>query len=262
MSDTAEPTPRSDHDSPWKDALEGYFPEFLALLFPRIHADIDWSLGHRFLDKELQQIVRDADIGRRYADKLVGLHRLDGQPAWVLVHVEVQGEPETAFAERMFVYNHKIRDAHGVPVASLAVLADTDPRFRPEHYSDDLWGCSITFRFPMVKLIDWDTPERWSALEGSENPFALVVMAQICAKATKQEIFTYEESKQMPYVTTVERAGYQRGEADLLLWLIENKFGADSAEALRERIESADNDSLRRWSVRILTADTPDALFR
>ncbi|MFB1490856.1 hypothetical protein [Thiocapsa sp. C4-3m] len=313
MSDTAEPTPPSDHDSPWKEALEGYFPEFLALLFPRIHAGIDWSRGHRFLDKEFQQIVRDADIGRRYADKLVGLHRLDGQPAWVLVHVEVQGEPETAFAERMFVYNHKIRDAHGVPVASLAVLADTDPRFRPEHYSDDLWGCSITFRFPMVKLIDWDTPERWPALEVSDNPFALVVMAQIRAKATKdaetrkawkfrlirlmydrgyarkdilelfrvidwmiqlpgtletafrQEIFTYEESKQMPYVTTVERAGiekgYRQGEADLLLWLIENKFGADSAEALRERIEAADNDSLRRWSVRILTADTPDALF-
>jgi hypothetical protein len=74
-------------------------------------------------------------------------------------------------------------------------------------------------------------------------------------------VFTYEESKQMPYVTTVERAGiekghrigYQKGEADLLLWLIEDKFGADSAEALRERIESADNDSLRRWSVRILS---------
>ena len=79
--------------------------------------------------------------------------------------------------------------------------------------------------------------------------------------AFRQEIFTYEESKQLPYVTTVERAGYQRGEADLLLWQIENKFGADSAEALRERIESADNDNLRRWSVRILTADTPDALF-
>ncbi|RKT45267.1 hypothetical protein BDD21_2703 [Thiocapsa rosea] len=179
---------------------------------------------------------------------------------------------------------------------------------------DDLWGCALDFRFPVVKLIDWDTPEGWPALEASENPFALVVMAQIRAKATtdaetrkawkfrlirlmydrgyarktilelfrvidwmiqlpatletafRQEIFTYEESKQMPYVTTVERAGiekgYRQGEADLLLWLIENKFGADSAEALRERIEAADSDTLRRWSVRILTADTPDALLQ
>ncbi|WP_281290980.1 hypothetical protein [Thiohalocapsa marina] len=43
--------------------------------------------------------------------------------------------------------------------------------------------------------------------------------------------------------------------------MIENKFGADTAEALRERVESAYNDSLRCWSARILTADTPDALF-
>jgi hypothetical protein len=231
--------------------------------------------------------------------------------------VEVQGAPEAAFAERMFVYNHKIRDAHGVPVASLAVLADTDPRFRPERYQDDLWGCAIDFRFPMVKLIDWDTPERWPELETSDNPFALVVMAQIRAKARTdaetrkawkfrlirlmyergyerktilelfrvidwmirlpdtleasflQEIYTYEETKKMPYVTSAERfgiekghrMGYQKGEADLLLWLIENKFSVDTAEALRERIASADNESMRRWSARILTAETPDAIF-
>jgi hypothetical protein len=60
MTDTAEPTPRSDHDSPWKGALEGYFPEFLALLFPRIYAGIDWSRGHRFLD-----------YGRGYARKTI-----------------------------------------------------------------------------------------------------------------------------------------------------------------------------------------------
>lgn len=313
VADSTEALPRSDHDSPWKEALEGYFPEFLALLFPHIHASIDWSRGYQFLDKEFQQIVRDAVTGRRYADKLVGVYRLDGQPAWVLVHVEVQGEPEPAFAERMYVYNHKIRDAYSVSVASLAVLADTDPDFRPEHYRNDLWGCAIDFRFPVVKLIDWDIPQHWESLETSDNPFALVVMAQIRAKATKdantrkawkfrlirlmydrgyerktilelfrvidwmlqlpasletafrQEIFTLEETKQMPYVTTVERAGiekgYRQGEADLLLWLIESKFGADSAEALRDRIESADDENIRRWSARILTADTPDAIF-
>ena len=313
MTDTAKSATRGDHDSPWKEALEGFFPDFLALLFPVIHAGIDWSRGYRFLDKEFQQIVRDAATGRRYADKLVGVHRRDGQAAWVLVHVEVQGEPEAAFAERMFVYNYKVRDAHGVPVASLAVLADADAHFRPEHYHADLWGCAIDFHFPMVKLIDWDTPKRWSTLEASDNCFALVVMAQIRAKATKdaasrkawkfrlirlmydrgydrktilelfrvidwmlqlpaalevafrQELFTFEETKKMPYVTTVERAGiekgYRQGEVDLLLLLIENKFGADLAEDLRKRVALADSESLRRWSVRILTADTPDAIF-
>ena len=59
-----------DYDSPWKEALERYLPEFLALLFPHAHAGIDWSQGYAFLDKELQQVVRDAALGRRLADKL------------------------------------------------------------------------------------------------------------------------------------------------------------------------------------------------
>ena len=32
---------KRDDDSPWKEALERFFPEFLALLFPTVHAEID-----------------------------------------------------------------------------------------------------------------------------------------------------------------------------------------------------------------------------
>ena len=96
---------RDDYDSPWKEALERYFPEFLALLYPSIHAEIDWTRGPAFLDKELQQVVRDAELGRRYADKLAKVYTRDGTETWVLIHVEVQGEPEARFAERMYVYH-------------------------------------------------------------------------------------------------------------------------------------------------------------
>jgi hypothetical protein len=41
----------TDFDSPWKEALERYFPEFLAFFFPAAHADIDWRRGYEFLDK-------------------------------------------------------------------------------------------------------------------------------------------------------------------------------------------------------------------
>ena len=47
-----------------------------------------------FLDKELQKILPNAQNGRTYADKLVQVYFLDGQSHWVLIHVEVQGEPE------------------------------------------------------------------------------------------------------------------------------------------------------------------------
>ncbi|MEA3644144.1 MAG: hypothetical protein VBE63_30105, partial [Lamprobacter sp.] len=250
---------KPDDDSPWKEALERFFPEFLALLFPTIHAEIDWSKGMQFLDKEFQQIVREAKTTRRYADKLVGVTRRDGTPVWVLIHVEVQGDPETAFAERMYTDHYKIRDVYQVPVASLAVLADADRGFRPTQYSAALWDCRVEFQFPVVKLLDDTTPERWAELEASDNVFALVVMAQIRAKVTddaetlkgwkfrlmrlmyerghecalieevlrlidwmirlpaaleaefRQALYAYEEQQRMPYVTTVERAGIQKG---------------------------------------------------
>ncbi|WP_006786937.1 hypothetical protein [Thiorhodospira sibirica] len=101
---TTEPpaeAPRTDHDSPWKDALEYYFEECLQLLFPAIHAQIDWSKGYSFLDKELQQITADAQTGRHHADKLVKVYALQGQETWVLIHAEVQGTPDSGFPARM-----------------------------------------------------------------------------------------------------------------------------------------------------------------
>jgi len=174
---------RADHDSPWKMALESYFEEFLDLLFPAINAQVDWSKGYSFLDNELQQITADAESGRRYADKLIKVYSKDGSETWVLIHVEVQGEPEEAFAERMFTYQYRLRDRYGIDVVSLAVLADTRKSFRPTTFHYERWGCEMTFTFPMAKLIDWEA--RWKELEASDNVFALVVMAQIQAKRVK-----------------------------------------------------------------------------
>jgi hypothetical protein len=52
----------------------------------------------------------------------------------------------------------------------------------------------------------------------------------------------------------------QQGEARILLRLFKLKFG-DIPDRVRERIETADPDTLLNWSDRILTAETPDAIF-
>lgn len=170
----------TDHDSPWKEALEDWFAEFVHLLFPEIADEIDWRAEPVFLDKELQQITADADSGRRHADKLAKVRAGDGSDTWVLIHVEVQGEPERDFALRMYTYQYRIRDRYGVDVVSLAVLTDTREGFRPDTFRYQRWGCELMFRFPVSKLIDWEV--RWDELERSDNVFALVVMAQLRAK--------------------------------------------------------------------------------
>jgi hypothetical protein len=59
-----------EYDSPWKEAIENYSQECLEFFFPLAAKDIDWQRGYNFLDKELQQIAPDAEIGRRYVDKV------------------------------------------------------------------------------------------------------------------------------------------------------------------------------------------------
>ena len=93
----------TDFDSPWKEILEVYFEPFMALFFSEACRQIDWERGHEFLDKELRQITRDAEMGRRTADKLVKVWLRDGRETWIFVHIEVQAQVDPDFEERMFV---------------------------------------------------------------------------------------------------------------------------------------------------------------
>jgi hypothetical protein len=172
----------ADYDSPWKEALDGYFGPFLALLFPKVHRQIDWARGHESLDKEFQQVVREAEVGRRYVDKLVKVWTLDGAESWVLVHVEVQTARDPDFAERIYVYNYRIFDRYNRPVASLAVLADDDPDWRPTEFRQGVFGSEAGIRFVPVKLLDFAGRE--AVLEASDNPFAPVVLAHLKARET------------------------------------------------------------------------------
>lgn len=172
-----------DFDSPWKEALEEYFEAFLAFLFAHVHAAVDWPPKFEFLDKELQQIVREAEHGRRYVDKLARVWLKNGREGWILIHVEVQAAEEADFAERMYVYNYRLFDRYNRKVVSLAILADERPGWRPDQYGYNLLGCSVDFRFPTAKLLEYasDLP----ALERDVNPFATVVLAHLKTRETR-----------------------------------------------------------------------------
>ncbi|MDQ1329001.1 MAG: hypothetical protein QG641_2287 [Candidatus Poribacteria bacterium] len=249
---------RANLDTPWKDVLNSYFPEFIAFFFSTIYNDIDWTKKHEFLDKELQQIARDSELGRRLVDKLVKVWRKDGKEAWVLIHVEVQGQRDASFAKRMFVYHCRIFEHYNKPVVSLGILTDKNPYWKPVHYEHRLWGCNVDFEFPVVKLLDYK--EQWQILEESLNPFATVVMAHLKSIETRdnpeerktwkfalikrlyergyqqkdiielfrfidwimqlpkeledsfwREFHKFEEERKMPYITSVERIGMEKG---------------------------------------------------
>lgn len=180
-------TIRQDYDGAWKAALEKYFEEFLELLFPAIHAEVDWSQGYELLDGELEKITVDAKTGRRYADKLVKVYDLNGTEEWLLIHVEIQSSPEPKgiFGRRMFTYWSRLTDRYQVDVVSLAVLADTNENYRPSTFNFSRLGTETIFNYPMVKLTNFENDTHWASLEANNNVFALLVMAQIKAKRLK-----------------------------------------------------------------------------
>ncbi|MEI8372148.1 MAG: cytosolic protein [Planctomycetota bacterium] len=175
----------TDYDSPWKEALDIYFQPFLELFCPQAHAEIDWSRGNESLDKELQKIVREAELGRRFVDKLVKVWLKSGREQWVLVHVEVQSSEDADFAQRMYVYNYRLFDRYNREVASLAILGDDNPRWRPESYGYRRWGIEVGIRFSVAKLLDY-LPGR-QELEESPNPFATIVLAHLDTLETRQD---------------------------------------------------------------------------
>lgn len=307
--------PQTEFDTPWKDVLQRYFEDFILFFFPQAHLEIEWSRGFEFLDKELQQVVRDAELGRRLVDKLVKIYRAGGEEAWVLIHVEVQSQEESDFAERMFTYNYRIFDRYRRSVASLAVLGDERTNWRPEQFGYQLFGCEMNFFFPVVKLLDYS--QQWSELEASRNPFATVVMAHLKAIETRnnrrnryswklaltrrlyelgyeredvinlfqfidwlmslpldleqeflQEVLNFEESRRMPYITSVERIatlkgrkeGIREGLLEGISLGLELKFGSLGLSLLPEIERIEDVEQLRAIATGLLTVSTVEQL--
>ncbi|MGI5843140.1 MAG: hypothetical protein ACOX9B_03030 [Candidatus Xenobium sp.] len=170
---------RQDFDNPWKEALHEFFPSFLEFFFPDIHADIDWGLGHEFLDAELRQLGRKSRGGRRLPDALVRVVRRNGQEGYVLVHIEIQSQVDQLFTLRVATYNHRIFDVHQLPLVSLVILADPDPRWYPDRYERELWGTRSLLEFRAFKLLD--LRDRRLELAASSNPFALLSAAHLAA---------------------------------------------------------------------------------
>jgi hypothetical protein len=177
---------RSDEqDSSWKDALDLFLPYFLLFLFPEIHEAIDWTRGYTALDKEFQQIIREAKVGKGLADKLYQVWLKSGQVVWLLIHIEIQGRVEKKFPERMFRYNVRAYLTYNQQVISLAVLTDQRPNWRPDRFEYGAFGCKTSVEFKRAKLLDYR--DRKEELFRSANPFAQVVLAHLQAQETKSD---------------------------------------------------------------------------
>ncbi|MCG5499001.1 hypothetical protein LPW30_14900, partial [Ectothiorhodospira variabilis] len=59
-----------------------------------------------------------------------------------------------------------------------------------------------------------------------------------------------------------EAKGVQKGEAQMLIWLLEHKFGSQAPKAYQDSIEKADEPQIKAWSARLLIADRIEDVFK
>ncbi len=231
-----------DYDSPWKEAIERYFADFMHFHFPEAHARIDWSQPYVFLDQELRAVVHDAELGTRRVDQLVRVSSRHGGTEWIYVHIEIQGDSQEEFAERMFVYHYRLYDRYRKPIASLAVLADARPGWRPESFGYEACGCRLQLRFPVAKLMDWAGSE--ALLEDSANPFAVVTLAHLATRTTRKDMRARYAAK-WSLVQGLYRRGLQRQQVldlfKIIDWLM--RLPKDMDTRLRQDLDTLEQEA-------------------
>lgn len=160
-------------DTLWKALIEDLIEDFLHFFFHAYINQIDLERGVTFLDKDLEQIMPEAETKRRHADKLFKAWLKNGQEQWFLVHVEVQGYPDDQFAFRMYRYYYRIQDRYGKPVTAIAIYTDNKRAYHAKAYKADFLGTELIYRFQSFVLADYTAEE----LRASDNPFGLALEA-------------------------------------------------------------------------------------
>jgi len=138
------------HDQLFKSILERCLKEFLELFFPEVAVRLDFETMQP-LGKEV--FTGFPEGSRREVDFLARVETHDGEPEFILVHVEVQSRPETDFARRMFEYAAALWLAHKAPVFPVVLYLRGGQGLSEEEFDLTLFGREIfRFRYAAVGL--------------------------------------------------------------------------------------------------------------
>jgi hypothetical protein len=168
----------TDFDAIWKETVVKFPEGSMTRFFHAVAREIDWTKGVVFLDKELRSLLGKFPRPRQFVDVLMKVHWRKGGSDLLLIHMEIQRRADGEFPFRMLMYQVTLRKILGRDVLSLAVLADTDPDWRPGEYVCSVAGMEHQFVFPVCKLMDFSDEE----LEADLNPVNFVILAERIAR--------------------------------------------------------------------------------
>ena len=172
-----------DYDGLWKKLIYELFEEFVLFFAPDLFEGIDFLKEPEFLQQELFQEIIQEKKGKQIADQIVKVFLKSGEEKWMLIHIEVQGDPDPNFSKRMFRYYYRIFDIYDRDIVAIALFTDASNQFRPSVYHRSSYGTALTYEYNIYKFNDQDE----AGLTNSNNPFAIAVLAGRYANEAKKD---------------------------------------------------------------------------
>ena len=206
----------SDYDGAWKEAFHAHLQEFIEQVFPKFAELVNWTAQPKLFDKEISQILGQQGQRNRQVDLLFCLRLLDGTDQWILCHLEIQSHFQADFAFRLDLYNGGLKWHFRQDVVTLVVLADLNPRWKPDEHRFQLGGFESYRRFPICKVLDRLETE-WV---DDESLVVQVARAQISALQTANDAKARYNAKTL-LVRNLYKAGYTAEELRELFRLID-----------------------------------------
>jgi hypothetical protein len=134
----------------WKILVTKFFDDFLKIFKPDLYKEII-SEKTEFLEKELLSLTGKKKKG--IVDVLAKVYLKNGLEEYVLLHIEIQGNVEENFVERMFAYYIRIWDKYRKPVVSLALMLNRSKnKSKANRYSLETFGTKLSYEFVLTNV--------------------------------------------------------------------------------------------------------------
>ncbi|OSX55235.1 Rpn family recombination-promoting nuclease/putative transposase [Anoxybacillus ayderensis] len=161
-----------DHDRLFKQLIQTFFEDFIALFFPTMHEHIDFR-HVSFLSEEL---FTDVTAGEKYRVDLLVETKLKGEDGLVIVHIENQSYVQPSFPERMFIYFSRLLEKYRKPIVPIAVFSyDTIRDERSAFTLQFPFGHVLDFRFFTLEL----RKQNWRNYIRQDNPIAAALLSKM-----------------------------------------------------------------------------------
>jgi len=153
----------------WKKLIQKFFYDFLKIFKPDLLKDIIIERTE-FLEKELLSLT--GKIKKGIVDVLAKVYLKNGKEEYLLFHIEVQGNSDKGFIERMFGYYIRIWDKFRKPVISLALIVGKGRKsLMNNKYMMETYGTKLYYEYNVIDVSKLDYVKSIS----SENPVEVVI---------------------------------------------------------------------------------------